>query len=89
MRTPSLTRNTKVVCVQTTDYPERISKRTGELKPAETKTKVLVGTVIRDYGKYIYVQVQYPSGYTISKSFLPHEVSLESKFNEGIGPSTV
>jgi len=83
-RNPSLKRGTRVLCVLSKFLPERVSKRTGELKPAENRTQVLSGTVLVDQGHSLYVKVKYPSGYTRDMSFFPHEVSLEAEFDKGM-----
>jgi hypothetical protein len=88
-RNPSLERGTKVICSITKILPERISKRTGEKKPAENRSKLLSGIVLADQGHSVIVKVQYPSGYTRTMSFFPHELSLESKVMLGIEASRV
>jgi hypothetical protein len=83
-RKPSLKRGDRVLCVLSKFLPERVSKRTGEKKPAENRTQVLSGTVLVDRGDSLYVKVRYPSGYTRDTSFFPHEVSLEAEFDKGM-----
>jgi len=83
-RNPSLKHGTRVICVISKFSPERVSKRTGEKKPAENRTQVLSGIVLVDQGHSLYVKVKYPSGYTRDMTFFPHEVSLEADFDKGI-----
>ena len=77
-RNPSLKRGDRVLCVLSKFLPERVSKRTGEKKPAENRTRVLSGTVLVDQGHSLYVKVRYPSGATRDKSFFPHEITVDS-----------
>lgn len=77
-RTDRIARGTRVLCVLSKFLPERISKRTGEKKPAENRTQVLSGKVLVDRGDSLYVEVTYPSGYRKDMSFFPHEVTVDS-----------
>lgn len=81
---PSLKSGTQVVCAHYKLLPERISKRTGELKPAETRTQVLRGRVVKDYGTTICVMVVYPSGHSRVVSFFRHEVLTEEEYQKGL-----
>lgn len=77
-RNDRIARGTLVLCVLSKFLPERISKRTGLLKPAENRTQVLSGKVLVDRGDSIYIKVKYPSGRTRDMSFFPHEVTVDS-----------
>jgi hypothetical protein len=87
-RNPSLVRGTRVLCLISKFLPERVSKRTGEKKPAENRSKIVSGTVLVDQGHSLYVKVRYPSGATRDKSFFPHEVTVEADlmtYRNGLG----
>jgi hypothetical protein len=87
-RNPSLKRGTKVIVVLYKEIPER-TKRDGTVKPAETRTYVKDGVVIRDSGETIAVDV--PSGWrkTRTEVVFPEQVSLADKWHLGIAESGV
>lgn len=82
-RTERLARGTRVICNLVVEKPERVSKRTGELRPASRETRVLSGTVLVDRGDSVYVRVTYPSGYAREVTFFAHEVVTEEQFKKG------
>jgi hypothetical protein len=87
-RKPSLKRGTKVIVVLYKDIPER-TKPDGTVKPAETRSYVKEGEVIRDSGDTISVDV--PSGRrsTRPEIVFPEQVSLADKWHLGLEASRV
>jgi hypothetical protein len=81
---PTLKRGTEVVCTLSKFLPERISKRTGQKKPAENRTQVLSGRVLDDYGGKVYVTVRYPSGHTRQVTLFRYEVLTEEEYKKGL-----
>lgn len=82
-RKPTLKTGTKVLCTVSKFVPERISKRTGKLKPVQNLTKVVRGVVMKDNGEYITVSVIHPSQRTTVTRFFAHEVTVEADFVKG------
>lgn len=81
-RTDRLATGTRVMCIYYQHLPERVSKRTGEKKPAEMRSHIVTGTVLSDAGHSIYVRTEKRavSGrrYCKDRSFFPHEVTVDS-----------
>ena len=83
-RRPTLARGVRVICTITRIHPAHVSRKTGLLKPERIETHVVSGHVLSDSGATIFVKGEYASGKTVSRTFHPHGVTLESNWKAGI-----